>query len=239
MSASFSIETLSACAWTIGIIGLLANVVVIYGLYLERTKRQGDVERPLRDRRGELWIIIGIVAEIIFGTAASILANRVETRQRAEIAALNKDMLPRHIYTVLHLLPPLKAFAHTTAFIDVIQDTEPKRLLVDRVVLLQHSGWHAQVKGEPFVSELPDGIEIIYRADEAAGSAKKAATELSRYLGLPEIDVENHVDSFSADKPPAWWPLNFVPDQGSVCIFIGLRPVGGSKPYNWFNPVRP
>jgi predicted outer membrane lipoprotein len=91
VSTSLSIDTLSAWAWALGISGLLANFGVIYGLYLERTERKGDVERPLRGRRGELWVIIGIVAEIVFGTAASISANRVETRQRAEIASLQKQ----------------------------------------------------------------------------------------------------------------------------------------------------
>jgi hypothetical protein len=59
---------------------------------LERTERRGDVERPLRGPRGELWVIIGIVAEIAFGTAASISTNRVETRQRGEIAKLERTL---------------------------------------------------------------------------------------------------------------------------------------------------
>jgi hypothetical protein len=94
---SSSIEALSTWAWVLGTVGLLANFGVIYGLYLERTERKGDVERPLRGRRGELWVIIGIIAEITFGLGASISANRVETRQRAEILALERQIAPRRL----------------------------------------------------------------------------------------------------------------------------------------------
>jgi hypothetical protein len=154
---------------------------------------------------------------------------------------LEKELLPRHVDIVLHAIGPLKALSGTNVLLDSVNDVEARRFVFDLALLLAPTcKWQVSIRPEGQVSLLQDGVEIVYLPEATRDPKKRlihAANALSEYLNLPENAVANHVSEVPS-RLPDWWPPSFVVPSNSICVFIGLRPVG-ARPRNWFNPVRP
>jgi len=255
LKATFSTNTnWSEWATLAVFVGLVGDILVI--LFFDLFDEDKAWKEIVLAGLASFVITAGVYGEYRYGGNATRAATQLQLYSEEKIAELNqraeelraknlalqKEIMPRHVDVMLHALGPLKAFAGTKVFLDVVQDIEARRLMFDLAQLTGACKWKRFINQEPPLSLLPDGIEIVYCPDasDPAKHSQRAAEALSEYLNRPDVEVKNHVSVFS--KPgPEWWPRGpdghrpFNAPEDSVLVFIGLRPVGdGSR--EWFLP---
>jgi hypothetical protein len=182
-------------------------------------------------------------------------AREEEDKLNIEIDLVGRLFIPRRVAVSIGPYGPsgrsfatLKPFAGTKVQIFVVPELEAVRLAADISGALQAAGWKPTLTVEQMsvAYKMPRGVRIgvPIKAEDLRHpehgklqEAMKIGAALSEYLStgyLMDMNMNSTagIDSGSfgfslSGRPeiPPWWPTGFKPEEGTLCIFVGLKPV--------------
>jgi hypothetical protein len=228
----------------------LGFALLVYGLFgeiigLTIPKERGRLEK-IWSALATLVIVIGVWVEHSADNRISALSEQQKIAADKELAAANERienlragnlalenaLRQRRILgtTVTAetaekyntLVRNVRRFAGTKALVQVVSDVEAKVLANDLFALLRGLKWDAKYTDEKETNRpehmIPEGVEI-----HAPPSMKDAADALASYL----TEIGLHSSGGVPFPVVVWDALAELPQQDSVIILIGTRPLSG------------
>jgi hypothetical protein len=213
-------------------LALASTLAVLVGLYLETHIKRRDVEYPMREKRGEIWVLLGVIGEFGFGVIVFILASTVDTRQRLEIAGLETKLIevaPRSelLYgeSRKNLVVSLKKPQFAGQKVEIrFCDVSFNRYFIDSDTLTLAGRLHDVLQEAGWSADFPDrkgcngtGVWVQVDPNASAQTRKAAAYLVASLKSLPMVaDLTADLTGPSGEPPK---------DVNAVVVTVEAHPI--------------